>query len=58
MIRFFILAGIGEGVVIVSVPALIGQEAPGELRGSIIGVAASFGAIGITRRKFFAFVPG
>ena len=42
-----ILAGIGEAVVIVSVPALIGQEAPGELRGSIIGVAASFGAIGI-----------
>lgn len=42
-----ILAGIGEAVMIVSVPALIGQEAPGPLRGSIIGVAASFGALGI-----------
>jgi MFS family permease len=42
-----ILAGIGEAVMIVSVPALIGQEAPGKLRGSIIGVAATFGAAGI-----------
>jgi MFS family permease len=42
-----VLAGIGEAVMIVSVPALIGQEAPGHLRGSIIGVAASFGAVGI-----------
>jgi len=42
-----ILAGIGEAVMIVSVPALIGQEAPGKLRGSIIGVAFSCGAIGI-----------
>jgi len=42
-----VLAGIGESVMIVSVPALIGQEAPGKLRGSIIGVAATFGALGI-----------
>jgi len=42
-----ILAGIGEAVMIVSVPVLIGQEAPGRYRGAIIGVAASFGAIGI-----------
>ncbi len=42
-----LLAGIGEAVVIVSVPALIGQEAPGRVRGSIIGVAATFGALGI-----------
>jgi MFS family permease len=42
-----ILAGIGEAVMIVSVPALIGQEAPANVRGSIIGVAASAGAIGI-----------
>lgn len=42
-----VLAGIGEAVMIVSVPALIGQEAPANLRGAIIGVAASFGAIGI-----------
>jgi len=42
-----VFAGMGEAVMIVSVPALIGQEAPGQWRGSIIGVAASFGAIGI-----------
>jgi MFS family permease len=42
-----ILAGIGEAVMLVSVPVLIGQEAPAQFRGSIIGVAASFGAIGI-----------
>lgn len=42
-----ILAGIGEGAMIITVPALIGQEAPKEIRGSIIGVAASFGALGI-----------
>jgi MFS family permease len=29
------------------VPALIGQEAPAHVRGSIIGVAATFGALGI-----------
>jgi len=40
-------AGIGEAVVIVSVPALIGHEAPARYRGSIIGVAATFGALGI-----------
>jgi MFS family permease len=42
-----LLAGIGEAAMIISVPALIGQEAPGALRGAIIGVAATFGAIGI-----------
>jgi MFS family permease len=42
-----ILAGIGEGVMLLSVPVLIGQEAPRQFRGAIIGVAASFGAIGI-----------
>jgi MFS family permease len=42
-----LLAGIGEAAMIISVPALIGQEAPGNLRGAIIGVAATFGAIGI-----------
>lgn len=42
-----ILAGIGEAVMLVSVPVLVGQEAPGRFRGAIIGVAASFGAIGI-----------
>ena len=42
-----VLAGIGEAAMIISVPALIGQEAPGAIRGSIIGVAATFGAVGI-----------
>jgi MFS family permease len=42
-----VLAGIGEAVMIISVPALIGQEAPAKLRGAIIGVAATFGALGI-----------
>ncbi len=42
-----VLAGMGEAVVIVSVPTLIGQEAPARFRGSIIGVAATFGALGI-----------
>lgn len=42
-----VLAGIGEAAMIISVPALIGQEAPAAMRGSIIGVAATFGAVGI-----------
>ena len=42
-----ILAGIGEAVMLVSVPVLIGQEAPEQFRGAIIGVAASCGAVGI-----------
>jgi MFS family permease len=42
-----ILAGIGEAVMLLSVPVLVGQEAPRQFRGAIIGVAASFGAIGI-----------
>ena len=42
-----LMAGMGEAVVIVSVPTLIGQEAPSRTRGSIIGVAATFGALGI-----------
>ncbi len=42
-----VLAGIGEAGMIISVPALIGQEAPPESRGAIIGVAATFGALGI-----------
>jgi MFS family permease len=49
-----VLAGIGEAVMIVSVPALIGQEAPGKSRGSIIGVAASFGALGIIATNKFS----
>ena len=42
-----ILAGIGEAVMLLSVPVLVGQEAPRQFRGAIIGVAASFGAVGI-----------
>ena len=42
-----VLAGFGEAAILVSVPSLVGQEAPGRFRGSIIGVAARFGAVGI-----------
>jgi MFS family permease len=42
-----VLAGIGEAAILVSVPSLLGQEAPVLTRGAIIGVAASFGAVGI-----------
>ncbi len=42
-----VLAGLGEAVVLISVPVLIGEEAPVATRGSIIGVSAGFGALGI-----------
>lgn len=42
-----LIAGVGEAAMIISVPTLIGQEAPAHVRGAIIGVAASFGAFGI-----------
>ena len=40
-------AGMGEAAVIVSAPALIGQEAPVRVRGSVIGFTALAGAIGV-----------
>jgi MFS family permease len=42
-----LLTGIGESMVIVTAPALVGQEAPSRVRGSIIGVTALFGGLGV-----------
>jgi len=42
-----ILGGAGEACVVVSGPALVGQEAPAKIRGSIIGMVGMFGAIGV-----------
>jgi len=44
---FCILLGIGEISVIVSAGALLGQEAPEKIRGSVVGVYGLVGAIGI-----------
>jgi MFS family permease len=42
-----ILGGAGEACVVVSGPALVGQEAPAKIRGSIIGMVGLFGAVGV-----------
>jgi MFS family permease len=42
-----VLAGMGEAGVIISTPALIGQEAPARIRGSVIGFVAFAGSLGI-----------
>jgi MFS family permease len=42
-----LLAGMGEAGVIISTPALVGQEAPKNVRGSVIGFVAFAGAIGV-----------
>jgi MFS family permease len=42
-----IVTGLGEAAVIISTPALVGQEAPAKMRGSIIGVVALSGALGV-----------
>ena len=42
-----VLLGMGETSVIVSVGALLGQEAKGEYRGSIVGVFGQLGGLGI-----------
>jgi MFS family permease len=42
-----LLAGMGEAGVIVTAPALVGQEAPARFRGSIFGFIAFAGAIGV-----------
>lgn len=42
-----VLVGIGQMSVILSVTALLGQEAPVAVRGSVIGLAGLWGAIGI-----------
>jgi MFS family permease len=48
------LAGIGEAGMIIAVPSLIGQEAPAESRGAIIGIAATCGALGIIMTNWVA----
>ena len=42
-----IMAGAGEAAVIVSCPALVGQEAPGKFRGAIIGLMGACGILGV-----------
>ncbi len=42
-----LMAGAGEAAVIVSAPALVGQEAPVKSRGSIIGFMSLLGALGV-----------
>ena len=42
-----VMGGAGEAAVVVSGPALVGQEATPKVRGSIIGVVAFSGAIGV-----------
>ncbi len=42
-----LLTGMGEAAVIVTAPALVGQEAPRKIRGSVFGVINFFGAIGV-----------
>ncbi len=47
MILVAIMAGVGEAAVIVSGPALVGQEAPGKTRGSVFGLMAACGIFGV-----------
>ena len=42
-----LLAGMGEAGVIVSAPALVGQEAPIRVRGSVFGFVAFAGSVGV-----------
>ena len=42
-----VLGGAGEAAVVVSGPALVGQEAAPTMRGSIIGFVSLFGAMGV-----------
>ena len=42
-----ILAGAGEACIIVACPALLGQEAPAKIRGSVIGLVGMCGAVGV-----------
>ena len=47
MILVAIMAGAGEAAVIVSGPALVGQEAPRRVRGSVFGVMGAAGIFGV-----------
>lgn len=42
-----ILGGAGEACLLVSGPALVGQEAPPKIRGSVIGLVGMCGAVGV-----------
>lgn len=42
-----ILGGAGEACLLVSGPALVGQEAPAKIRGSVIGLVGMCGAVGV-----------
>lgn len=42
-----LLAGAGEAAVIITAPALVGQEAPVRVRGSVFGFMALLGALGV-----------
>lgn len=42
-----IAAGAGEACILVSGPALVGQEAPGKVRGSVFGMMGFCGAVGV-----------
>lgn len=42
-----LLAGAGEAGVLVTCPALVGQEAPARVRGAVIGFVALVGALGV-----------
>jgi MFS family permease len=42
-----VIVGIGQMSVILTVQSLLGQERPIEVRGSVIGVSALFGAVGV-----------
>lgn len=42
-----LLTGMGEAAVIVTAPALVGQEAPKKIRGAVFGTVSFFGAIGV-----------
>jgi len=47
-----VLLGMGETGVIVSVAALLGQEASAKYRGSIVGVFGTMGGVGILATAF------
>ncbi|MEN8198311.1 MAG: MFS transporter, partial [Pseudomonadota bacterium] len=42
-----ILGGAGEACILVSGPALLGQEAPARIRGSVVGLVGMCGAVGV-----------
>lgn len=51
-----VLGGAGEAAVLVSGPALVGQEATPKVRGSIIGFVSFFGALGVVVNSWISGV--